>query len=232
MSVAALPAGYRELAHLARGDALDVFEVFSEERGCSCVLKTLRPDRHDHPRAGARLLAEGRLLGRLAHPHLVRAYETHEQPVPAVVLETLDGETLEHLLSRRRRPLSLAEVGALAEQLCSAVGYLHRHGVLHLDVKPANIVAEAGRVKLIDLSVARAPGVVPRGFGTPGYMAPEQVSGGAVSTATDVWGVATVIREALGRRRRLPTVLREALDAATADDPADRLTLAQLRSAG
>lgn len=216
--------GYEVTEHLSRGDSLDVYEVWSAERGCSCVLKTLRPDKLDHERARTRLLREGALLQRLTHPHLVRAYETIPGPVPAVILETLDGVTLERLLERRRR-LRGDEVAALAEQLCSVVGYLHRQGVLHLDLKPANMISDGGRLKLIDLSLARGPGTVPRGFGTHGYMPPEQRSGGEVSTASDVWGVATVMREVLGRRA--PAALADA----TATEPARRPSLGALATA-
>ncbi|WGD45258.1 hypothetical protein [Streptomyces cathayae] len=95
--------GYEVLAHLARTGWLDVYDVWSQERDCRCVVKAVRPDRREQEQLGERLLREGRWLGAFTHPHLVRAYETFESPVPLVVLETLTGETLSHLIHRLRR---------------------------------------------------------------------------------------------------------------------------------
>ncbi len=197
-----LAPGYRVLGLLGRGKRLDVHDGWSDERDSRCVLKTLRPDRASEPGARRALELEGRLLRRLAHPHLVRAYETvtATDGRPVVVLETLGGETVSHLLHRLRRagtPLDPLDVAMLGRQLCSAAGYLHRHGLLHRDIKPANIVAEAGRAKLIDLSLVRRPGPARAGAGTFQYLAPEQARGGLQTTAVDVWGIGAVLFAAL-----------------------------------
>jgi serine/threonine protein kinase len=88
------------------------------------------------------------------------------------------------------------ELAQLGLHLCSAIGYLHGHGVLHLDLKPSNVIAECGRAKLIDLSVARPPGPAHPGIGTHWYMSPEQARGGELSAAADVWGIGAVLFEA------------------------------------
>ena len=75
------------------------------------------------------------------------------------------------------------------------LGYLHRHGWVHLDVKPDNVVVQEGRAVLIDLGLATRPGRIERGMGTDGYAAPEQDAGGTVSAATDVWGLAATLVE-------------------------------------
>ena len=137
------------------------------------------------------LLREGLLLRRLSHPHVVRGYEVHDGPRPAVVMETLAGETLDHLLDGP--PLRAAELAHLGSHLASALRYLHGEGILHLDLKPSNVVAERGRAKLIDLSHARAPGRMRAGNGTWCYMAPEQARGGEVGAAADVWGLGIVL---------------------------------------
>jgi serine/threonine protein kinase len=197
-----LAPGYRVIAHLSRGNRLDVYDAWSVERDCRVVLKTLRPDRASEAAARRALSQEGRLLRRLTHPHLVRAYDTvsADDGRPVVVLETLGGETLSHLVHRLRsvgRGLTLVEAAMLGLQLCSAVGYLHRQGFLHLDLKPSNIVADSGRAKLIDLSIARRPGRAPRGGGTFEYMAPEQARGGVLTAAADVWGIGAVVFDVL-----------------------------------
>jgi serine/threonine protein kinase len=250
-------AGYDVGERLARSNVLDVHAAWSHERGCPVVIKTLRPDRRGDAKAARALRREGLLLRRLAHPHLVRAYEVLAEPAPAVVLETLGGETLAHLLARRTRRLSAAELGHLGRHLCSAVGYLHRHGLLHLDLKPSNVVADGGRAKLIDLSIARRPGRVPAGLGTWCYLAPEQATGDRVGTAADVWGIGVVLWEAatgtrafgddrddevdfpaLHRRadpvrgaRRLPVELADAIDGCLEPSPEARPALQELIAA-
>ena len=185
-----LAPGYEVIGHLARSNVLDVYDAWSHERACRCVVKLLRPDRRGDERAARALQREGRLLARLSHPHLVRGYETLREPLPAVVMETLRGETVAHLVDRRTRRLSAAELGHLGVHLCSAIAYLHGRGMLHLDLKPSNVIAEAGRAKIIDLSLARPPGRVRPGTGTWCYMPPEQARGGEVRPASDAWGIA------------------------------------------
>ena len=191
----AIAPGYEVIEHLSRGRALDVYDVWSDERECRCVAKVLRPDRADDHAARRRLVREGRLLRKLSHPHIVRGYELLAAEPPLVIMETLSGETLAHLIEEGDRLLPV-EIAQLGLQLCSAVQYLHRHGFLHLDLKPSNIVAEAGRAKIIDLSLARQPGRAGGGIGTWCYMAPEQVRGGELASPADVWGIGVVLWEA------------------------------------
>lgn len=255
---AALTPDCAVIRHLARSNVYDVYDAWSPSRGCRVAVKVPRPDRADDRRAVAALLREGRLLRRLSHPHLARVYEVHETPA-AVVLETLGGETLAALAaSRQERRLSARELAILGLHLCSAVGYLHGQGLLHLDLKPANVVADAGRARVIDLGAARAPGRAPAGLGTWCYHAPEQATGGELTAAADVWGIAIVLWEVatgelaygaderdddqdhpqLQRRvdpvrsaRRLPAALADAIDAALDPDPAGRPALHELARA-
>jgi serine/threonine protein kinase len=188
--------GYEVIEHLRRGRNLDVYDVWSDERACRCIVKALRPDRAGREGATRRLLEEGLLLREATHPHIVRAYEVIEEPLPMVVMETLAGETLGHMIEVREVELSTPEVAQLGLHLCSAIRYLHAQGVLHLDLKPSNVIAECGRAKLIDLSVARRPGPAHAGIGTLYYMAPEQARGGELGPAADVWGIGAVLFEA------------------------------------
>lgn len=198
-----LAPGYRVIAHLNRGNRLDVYDAWSSERASRCVLKTLRPDRAAEDPAVLALRQEGRLLLRFTHPHLVRAYEltrAADDGRPVLVLETLGGETLSHLVHRldeAGRRLPPAEVAELGLQLVSVLTYLHHHGWLHLDLKPSNIVADAGRARLIDLSIARRPGRARAGTGTFEYLSPEQARGARLTAAADVWGLGAVLFAAL-----------------------------------
>jgi eukaryotic-like serine/threonine-protein kinase len=200
------------IAHLRRGNDLDVYDAWDAERDCRCIVKLLRPDRAKRPRSRRRLRLEGRRLLAIAHPHIVRAYELIERPDPVLVLETLDGETLEHMVATRSRRLAVGDVAYLGLHLCSAVQYLHRHGILHLDLKPSNVICHHGQAKLIDLSVARPPGTVAAGVGTRQYLAPEQARGGEVGAAADVWGLGELLFEALTSARAFPDGVGAALN--------------------
>lgn len=247
---------YRVVALLRRGNDLDVYDVWSDERACSCVAKTLRPDRLTKAAAIARLRREGRLLQRLTHPHIVRAYETIAAPRPIVVLETLGGETLGHLIERREKRLAVAEIAYLGLHLCSAMHYLHGHQIIHLDLKPSNIIASTGIAKVLDLSVARPPGKVRGGIGSFGYMSPEQNHGGLVTPKSDVWGIGAVLFAAatgeapfdhdetstsepqadvpfapLRRLRRVPRDFAALVDSCLEIDPDRRPTIPELTAA-
>jgi len=208
--------GYRAIAHMRRGNDVDVYDAWSEERNSRCVIKELRSDRRAHKRARARLRAEGRLLLALQHPHIVRAYELVVRPDPVLVLETLQGETVSHLISGRTRRLEASEVAHLGLHLCSAISYIHRRGYLHIDLKPSNLIAECGQVKVIDFNLARQPGRARRGIGTPRYLAPEQALARRIGPPADLWGIGVVLYEGLTGSPAFPAGVRAALDDAPA----------------
>jgi eukaryotic-like serine/threonine-protein kinase len=251
---APLAAGYEVIEHLSRGRDFDVYFGWSEHRECGCAVKLIRPDRVESASASRRLLGEGRLLRGLTHPHIVRLYDMQDRPA-VLVLETLTGETLDHMICGPRR-LALADVAMLGLQLCSAIGYLHRQGYLHLDLKPSNIICDNGQAKLLDLSIARRPGPSRAGVGTPRYMAPEQARGGEMRRATDVWGMGAVLfcatagrppaawcdaecsypqlwhrAEPLRRHRRLPAAFGNVIEATLDPDPDKRPTVGELAGA-
>jgi serine/threonine protein kinase len=161
------------------------------------IVKTVRDDLLGDRGRVRRLLSEGRLLTGLGHPHIVRGYEVREGgPRPIIVIETLGGETLAHLI-RAGGLLDDGEAAQLGLQIGSAVRYMHAQGILHLDLKPSNVIAENGRARLIDLGLATEPGPVKQGLGTWCYQAPEQARGGIVGPAADVWGLGATLYEAL-----------------------------------
>jgi serine/threonine protein kinase len=191
----ALAPGYEIVEHLHQSNNFDVYEVFSEERACRCIAKAPRQDLMESAKVRCGLLREGRLLGKLTHPHIVRLYESLKEPQPTLILEMLTGETLSYTIDNNYRRLPLLSVVHLGLHLCSAIHYLHGHGILHLDLKPSNIVSECGLAKILDLSIAHPPKRSKRGAGTKQYMAPEQVRGELVGPATDVWGIGATLYE-------------------------------------
>ena len=101
----------------------------------------------------------------LAHPHIVRAYELRRRPRTVLILETIGGETVEHMIHSAPRRLAIADVAHLGLQICSAIGYLHGHGYLHLDLKPSNVIVQSGQARVIDLSLAAGRGPCRAGWG-------------------------------------------------------------------
>jgi serine/threonine protein kinase len=248
--------GYEVIAHLHRSNNFDVYDAWSEERTSRCIAKTPIPDLVKDKELARGLLREGRLLKKLTHPHIVRAYETIREPRPTLILETLTGATLAYLIDTSPRRLPLKGIAHLGLHLCSAVHYLHHHGILHLDLKPSNIVSECRMAKILDLSIARPPGQGKKDAGTRNYMAPEQARGDYFSPATDVWGIGAVLFEAatgelpfdayddesryeqLERRaepvrshRRVPAAFNALISSCLDPDPARRPTLGELADA-
>jgi serine/threonine protein kinase len=203
-----LAPGYEVIEHVRRGSDLDCYEVWSSERFCRCFVKTPRPDRAEHPSTVRHLRREARLLRTLSHPHLVRGYDwlTPDGAPPVLVTENLTGATLSWLIDTHGR-LHAGDLAQLGLHMCSVLRYLHGQGVLHLDVKPSNIVAASGVARLIDLSLARRPGRCTPGYGTVGYLSPEQFVGARVTQAADVWGLGLVLYEAATgiRTYRIPS---------------------------
>jgi serine/threonine protein kinase len=175
-------------------------------------------------RAGVlRHLREARTAAALSHPNVTSVFDVGEQDGHAfIVMELVDGSTLQDLLARG--PLSEADAARIGAALAGALAAAHRAGVMHLDVKPANvIVSGAGEVKLTDLGIASdvpAPASVPKDervskartavYGTLPYVAPERLRGGPAGPPSDVYAVGVVLHEMVAGR--LP------FDAASADE--------------
>ena len=157
------------------------------------------------PGVRRRFTAEARVLASLDHPHVVPVYDFVEREGACLlVMELLPGGTLRsrvHAAGRLTAPYAVA----VSLACTSGLGAAHRRGVLHRDVKPENMLfAGSGILKVTDFGIAKVVGgpdtVVTRAgevLGTPAYIAPEQVRGGQLSPATDVYGVATMLYELL-----------------------------------
>ncbi len=157
------------------------------------AVKVIKPWWAEDGASIERFQEEAQLLARVNDPGIVQIYDFgHTSSGPYYVAELVQGESLEQRL--RREPIPAAEAARIAEQLCNALGSAHAEGVVHCDVKPANVLLDdGGRVKVGDFGVARfgEPDPVESSAmfgGTPRYMSPEQARGGprpppATSTA-------------------------------------------------
>jgi serine/threonine protein kinase len=156
------------------------------------------------PGVRRRFMAEARLLASLDHPHVVPVYDFVEREgLCLLVMELLPGGTLRSRVTAGG--ISTPQAVALSLACASGLGAAHRRGILHRDIKPENMLFSAsGVLKVTDFGIAKVVGgtdtVVTRAgdvIGTPAYIAPEQVRGGDLSPATDVYGVATMLYELL-----------------------------------
>jgi serine/threonine protein kinase len=194
---------------LGGGERYEAYLTWNECLLAPTVVKLLRPDRVDDQRSLRALANEAELLAELEHPSYMRVFGSAlDGPRPFVELEFLDGPRLSTLV-RRHGVLLAEQLFPLARQLASALHYLHGRGMVHLDVKPRNIVM--GPVpRLIDLSVARRLddiGSVRGPIGTDAYMAPEQADStlfDRIGPASDVWGMGVTLYEAASKRLPFP----------------------------
>lgn len=199
----AIAPGRTVLRRLGGGRRYEVLLVWDDRRLAVLVAKVLRPDQAREPPALHDLAREAEVLGRLAHPVIVRGFDAVlDGPFPHLLLEHLEGPTLRDLLAGGRG-LVLEQLLPLGLHVAAALHYMAGEGVVHLDVKPENVVMGAPP-RLIDLSVARSLAEAARvghPIGTDGYMAPEQCvpprHPGAVGPPADVFGLAATLQHAL-----------------------------------
>jgi hypothetical protein len=151
-----------------------------------------------------RFLREAKSAGRLNHPNIVTIYEFGEADGAAfMAMEFLDGRTLLQIMRAERMPF--ASIAALVAQIADALDYAHRFGVVHRDVKPANIMVSAhGLAKITDFGIAhlQSSAITTAGMmlGSPRYMAPEHVLGKQIDGRADIFSLGIVLYEMLTRR--------------------------------
>ena len=194
--------GRSAITRLGGGLRYEAYLAWDDHLRSLVVIKVLRPGLVEDRRTLDGLRSEVELLERLNHPVIVRSFGADlDCPRPHVVLEHLEGPRLS-TLRRKYGPLLPEQLVSLAIQLCGAIHYLAREGVIHLDVKPSNVIM-GGPARLIDLSVARTVEQctqIRSPVGTDAYMAPEQADPRGevlIGPPADVWGVGVTLYEAL-----------------------------------
>lgn len=190
-------------AQLGAGGIAIVFKGRDLRARREVAIKSLRPEYQANPDSRRRFRQEARMMAFVSHPNLVSIYDLHEERAGSwIIMEYVPGHNLKQIVEERGA-LSLEEVMAILDQVAQALGHLHGRNLVHLDVKPQNLIITPDRVvKLIDFGLAQPTG--PRqetiggaAFGTVAYLAPEQASGEAVDAATDVYALGCVAYELL-----------------------------------
>lgn len=167
------------------------------------ALKTLRLEYRKDPETRARFRREARTMAFLAHPNVTRVYDLFEdEEAPWVILEYVPGMSLKETIASRG-PFSVQETATLLDQIAKALDHLHHRGLVHLDVKPQNlIVTPDSTIKLIDFGLSQRAGepqemIGGSAFGTAAYLSPEQACGDPVDFSTDVYALGCVVYEML-----------------------------------
>jgi len=208
---------FHVLRRCGRGGMGVVFEAFDEKLERRVAIKCAREG------FGNRLPPEVRTASEISHPNVCRTFEIHTAdtatgPVEFLTMEWLDGETLDQCI--RRGALAEPEARRIALQLCAGLAEAHRKGVIHGDLKGANIILVSSgeekphRAVITDFGLAHMPGTdhlagrSGSSGGTPGYMAPEQKRGVKATTASDIFSLGVIFFEML-EGRRLDLVVAE-----------------------
>jgi serine/threonine protein kinase len=191
---------YDLLEFLGQGGFGIVFKAFDNALHRVVAIKILAPHLAVHSPARKRFLREAQATAQIKHENVVQIYAVEEQPLPYLVMEFIDGQTLQERL-RHTGPLEPAEVVRLGSQIARGLAAAHEKGLIHRDVKPANVLQEAGvdkKAKLTDFGLARAAddaslsqsGVI---TGTPLYMSPEQAQAGELDYRSDLFSLGSVL---------------------------------------
>jgi serine/threonine protein kinase len=207
---------YEVIHEVGSGGMAHVYHARDLNLQRDVAVKVLRQDLINDPAFRSRFLQEARAAANLLHPNIVTVYDFgQDQGRYFLVMEFVNGTELKALLRRRGR-LPIGEAVDWMIQICAGVGYAHRAGLVHCDLKPQNIlVTSDGRAKITDFGIARALAsirpdeVADVVWGSPQYFAPEQAAGGPPSPASDVYALGVILYEML--TGRLPF---EAQDAA------------------
>jgi serine/threonine-protein kinase len=223
---------YEILGKLGEGAMGVVHKARDPSMGRVVALKMLSAELGHDDELIQRFKREAEAIGGLNHPHIVTVYDRGEAEGHLfMVMELLEGQDLRALIDRAG-VIPLADRVRILAQISEGLGYAHSRGVVHRDVKPANImVTTSGQVKLLDFGLARVAAretITRRGMilGTPDYMSPEQAMGKAVDPRSDIFSAGAVFYEFLtGMKPFSARTLHGVLFQIVSEDPESILTL-------
>src|SRR6478609_5903405 len=191
---------YRVVRKLGTGGMANVYLAEDQELGRSVAIKMLDERHSQDEQFVERFRREAKNAAGLSHPNIVSIYDRGQaEGTYYIAMEYLEGRTLKELLIARG-PTPLTVAIDYARQILSALGFAHRHGIVHRDIKPHNVVvAPDGRLKVTDFGIARSgtsqmteTGSI---IGTAQYLSPEQAKGAPVTPASDIYSVGIVLYE-------------------------------------
>jgi len=198
---------YRLDSFLGRGGMADVYKVWDQKKAVYLAMKILHSDLSEDRLFLRRFKREAETLSRLQHPHIVRYYgfET-EGRIAFILMDYIEGISLRTRIFDLERPFSNPEMLEIIQPVCSALHYAHQSGVVHCDIKPANIMLQKnGGVLVSDFGISRlteAATATLVGAGTPAYMSPEQARGEELTPLTDIYSLGIVLYEMLSGGER------------------------------
>ena len=194
------------LRRLGAGGLAEVFAARDRTTGLEVAVKVLHAHLAEEAEVAERFRRELSVTRGLDHPGIVRVYDLHEaNGRPFFTMELLHGETLAERLQRGRVPPD--EARRIAREVCAALEVAHRKGVVHRDLKPGNLfLCDSGAVKIVDFGLARVAGwarltAQSTVMGTPGYLAPELLSGAGADPRADLYALGATLYELLTGKR-------------------------------
>jgi len=198
---------YEIQRRLGRGGMGTVYVAHDPVLGRMVAIKMFAGDL-DMPDASERFAREARAAAALSHPNIVTIFDFGEfASQPYIVMEYVPGDTMANLI-RRKAPITIADKLRWMEELCAGAGYAHQMSLVHRDIKPANLMIDrSGRVRILDFGIARMLGIASNTavmIGTPGYMAPEQITGEPVDHRSDLFSIGVVCYELLAYAEPFP----------------------------
>src|SRR5688500_4968447 len=197
---------YRILEKVGQGGMGVVYRAHDTLLERVVALKIIATSIEDNPELRERFFREARAAGQLSHRNIITIHDLGEhEGQPYLAMEFLTGEDLQHRLARQE-PMSLRRKLEIAAETCDGLSFAHRRGLVHRDVKPANIfITDEGVVKLLDFGLARmVASELTRSntmMGTVNYMAPEQVRGERSDHRADIFSLGVVLYEMLSGRK-------------------------------
>jgi hypothetical protein len=190
---------YRLLNELGRGGMAVVWRALDEVLGRPVAVKVLAGRYAGDERFRARILHEARAAATLSHPNIAQIYDFGEsdengRPVPYVVMELINGPTLQQRVARG--PIPPRTVFRICGEIAGALAVAHADGLVHRDIKLANVMVTPAGAKVVDFGIAAVVGPAsPEDalLGTPAYLAPERLTGGAIEPASDMYALGVLL---------------------------------------
>ncbi|GIK56691.1 MAG: serine/threonine protein kinase [Chloroflexi bacterium] len=199
---------YKLLELVGSGGTAEVYRSVHPELGREVAIKILYPSYTNDPGFVKRFRQEAQTVAALTHPHIVQVYDfaATEDGLYYIVMQYINGVSLDQFLGKRETPLPLAKAYTIFCQIADALQFAHEQGTIHRDLKPGNILLDGrDHVYLTDFGFAKLVGVDLQTrssltLGTPVFMAPEQIENSTATAVTDVYALGAILYQMLTNR--------------------------------